>query len=115
MSIAEASILAGSLKAPSRLALTVNKKASITRARTVLKLLNRNNLISLRILENSEKELNNIKNKNYFFDENIRYYIDWLHASTPDEVLNKKDLIITSTLDPQIQTINFSLRKTQIN
>ena len=113
LSIAEASILAGSLKAPSRLALTVNKKASISRARTVLKLLNRNNLISLRILENSEKELNNIKNKNYFFDENIRYYIDWLHASTPDEVLNnKKDLIITSTLDPQIQkTINFSLKK----
>ena len=75
--------------------------------------MNRNNLISLRILENSEKELNNIKNKNYFFDENIRYYIDWLHASTPDEVLNnKKDLIITSTLDPQIQkTINFSLKK----
>ena len=113
LSIAEASILAGSLKAPSRLALTVNKEASISRARTVLKLLNRNNLISLRILENSEKELNNIKNKNYFFDENIRYYIDWLHASTPDEVLNnKKDLIITSTLDPQIQkTINFSLKK----
>ena len=113
LSIAEASILAGSLKAPSRLALTVNKKASISRARTVLKLLNRNNLISLRILENSEKELNNIKNKNYFFDENIRYYIDWLHASTPDEVLNnKKDLIITSTLDPQVQkTINFSLKK----
>ena len=111
LSIAEASILAGSLKAPSRLALTVNKKASISRARTVLKLLNRNNLISLRILENSEKELNNIKNKNYFFDENIRYYIDWLHASTPDEVLNnKKDLIITSTLDPHIQkTINFYL------
>ena len=82
LSIAEASILAGSLKAPSRLALTVNKKASISRARTVLKLLNRNNLISLRILENSEKELNNIKNKNYFFDENIRYYIDWLHFNT---------------------------------
>ena len=113
LSIAEASILAGSLKAPSRLALTVNKEASISRARTVLKLLNRNNLISSSILENSEKELNNIKNKNYFFDENIRYYIDWLHASTPDEVLNnKKDLIITSTLDPQIQkTINFSLKK----
>ena len=46
LSIAEASILAGSLKAPSRISLITNKDASISRAKLVLNLLE-NKLISL--------------------------------------------------------------------
>ena len=46
LTIAEASILAGSLKAPSRLSLINNKQASIVRVKTVIKLLERNNFIA---------------------------------------------------------------------
>lgn len=106
LSIAESAILAGSLKAPSKLSLIINKEASILRAKTVINLLRKNNLISLEQKEDAELELNNIKRKKYYSDYGIRYYIDWLHSATPDEILNnQKDLIINSTLDLRMQKI----------
>ena len=52
------------------------------------------------------KELERINRKKYYSDSGYRYYIDWLHSLTPDEILNnKKDLIVISTLDLKIQKI----------
>ena len=62
LSIAESAILAGSLKAPSKLSLITNKDASISRAKVVLKLLEKNKLISLNQKNNAKLELNKIKN-----------------------------------------------------
>ncbi len=106
LSIAESSILAGSLKAPSKLSLIINKEASILRAKTVINLLKKNNHISLEQKKDAELELNNIERKKYYSDYGIRYYIDWLHSATPDEILNnQKDLIINSTLDLRMQKV----------
>jgi len=106
LSIAEASILAGSLKAPSRLSIINNKEASLSRARTVINLLTTNKLITESQSESAIKELEIINRKKYYSDNGYRYYIDWLHSLTPDEILNnKKDLIVISTLDLKIQKI----------
>ena len=64
LTIAEASILAGSLKAPSRLSVINNKKASIERAKTVIRLLEINNFISQEQSEDAKLELESIQRKN---------------------------------------------------
>ncbi len=106
LTIAESSVIAGILKAPSRLSLIVNKDASISRARLVLDLLESNKLISSNQKVVAYEELKMIKKKVYYSDNSIRYFIDWVYSVTPDEVLKKKkDLIINSTLDIKIQKI----------
>ena len=80
LSIAEASILAGSLKAPSRLSIINNKEASLSRARTVIKLLTTNKLITENQSKSAIKELESINRKKYYSDNGYRYYIDWLHS-----------------------------------
>ena len=104
LTIAEASILAGSLKAPSRLSVINNKKASIERAKTVIRLLEINNFISQEQSEDAKLELESIQRKKYYSNNGARYYLDWVYSATPDEVLNNQgDLIIISTLDLKIQ------------
>ncbi|MBF95921.1 MAG: Penicillin-binding protein 2D [Alphaproteobacteria bacterium MarineAlpha9_Bin4] len=106
LSIAESAILAGSLKAPSKLSLIINKEASISRAKIVINLLSKNNLITLDQKNDALLELSNIKKKKYYSDDSIRYFIDWLHSGTPEEILNnEKDLIIKSTLDLNMQKV----------
>ncbi len=104
LSIAEASILVGSLKAPSRLSIINNKQASIKRAKTVIRLLAKNNFISQVQMKAAESELENIRQKKYYSNNGARYYLDWIYSATPDEVLkNQRDLFIISTLDLKIQ------------
>jgi len=104
LSIAEASILVGSLKAPSRLSIINNKQASINRAKTVIRLLAKNNFISQVQMKAAESELENIRQKKYYSNNGARYYLDWIYSATPDEVLkNQRDLFIISTLDLKIQ------------
>ena len=117
LSIAEAAVLAGSLKAPSKLSLISNKEASISRAKVVLKLLEKNKLISIKQKNNANLELNNIKNLKFYSNNSVRYFIDWIHSITPEEVLNnQKDLIINSTLDLKIQNkIEISVKNNMKN
>ncbi len=117
LSIAEAAILAGSLKAPSKLSLISNKEASISRAKVVLKLLEKNKLISNKQKSSANLELNNIKNLKFYSNNGVRYFIDWIHSITPEEVLNnQKDLIINSTLDLKIQNkIEISVKNNMKN
>ncbi len=117
LSIAESAILAGSLKAPSKLSLITNKDASISRAKVVLKLLEKNKLITLEQKNNAKLELNKIKKLKFYSDNGIRYFIDWIHSETPEEVLkNQKDLIINSTLDLKAQkNIEISVKNNMRN
>ncbi len=104
LSIAETAVLVGSLKAPSKLSLIANKQASISRARLVINLLEKNKFISPNQKNKASLELNKIKNLQFYSDNGIRYFIDWIHSITPEEILkSKKDLIINSTLDLKIQ------------
>ena len=104
LSIAESAILAGILKAPSKLSLITNKEASISRAMIVLNLLEKNQLISYKQKKNADIELTKIRNLKFYSDNDIRYFIDWIYSTTPEEILNnKKDLIINSTLDLKVQ------------
>ncbi len=116
LSIAESSILAGILKAPSKLSLIRNKEASISRAMIVLNLLEKNKLISSKQKKNADVELTKIRKLNFYSDNEIRYFIDWIHSITPEEILNnKKDLIIQSTLDLKFQKKLESSVKTKIS
>ena len=104
LSIAESAILAGILKAPSKLSLITNKEASISRAMIVLNLLEKNQLISYKQKKNADNELIKIRNLKFYSDNEIRYFIDWIYSTTPEEILNnKKDLIINTTLDLKVQ------------
>ncbi|MDC3057474.1 PBP1A family penicillin-binding protein [Alphaproteobacteria bacterium] len=104
LSIAESAILAGILKAPSKLSLITNKEASISRAMIVLNLLEKNHLISYKQKKNADLELIKIRNLKFYSDNEIRYFIDWIYSTTPEEILNnKKDLIINTTLDLKVQ------------
>ncbi len=107
LNLAEAAILAGTLKAPSKLSFLVNKDLSIKRAKLIISLLFKENIIS-------EKD-KNLANKNLdsllFLRKNLnqvtaRYFIDWIYTQTPNEILrSKKDLLIKSTLSSRIQNI----------
>ena len=107
LTIAQSATLAVVLKARSCLSPLVNKKASIKRAKVVVSMMHKNNMIN-----NNEKlaayiELDNNKEENNkFIFTNSRYFIDWIYSQTPDEVLrSKKDLLIKSTLNTKIQEI----------
>ena len=107
LNLAESAILAGTLKAPSKLSFLVNKNLSIERAKLIINLLFKENIIS-------EKE-KNLANKNLgsllvtsqnSYQVRARYFIDWIYTQTPGEILkSKKDLLIKSTLSTKIQKI----------
>ena len=104
LSIAESAVLVGSLKAPSKLSLIANKQASISRANDSNKSFRKKQIYISQSKNKANLELNKIKNLKFYSDNGIRYFIDWIHSITPEEILkNKKDLIINSTLDLKVQ------------
>ena len=107
LTLAESAILAGTLKAPSKLSFLTNKDLSIKRATLIINLLFKENVISEseKILANKNLASFSAQRKNTNLVK-TRYFIDWIYTQTPDETLNtKKDLLITSTLNSRIQKI----------
>ncbi len=107
LNLAESAILAGTLKAPSKLSFFVNKDLNIKRAKLIINLLFKENIISEREKNLANKDLDSLllERKN---SEQVkaRYFIDWIYTQTPDEILrSKKDLLITSTINSRIQKI----------
>jgi penicillin-binding protein 1A len=107
LNIAESAILAGLLKSPSRLSPLVNKKGSMRRANLIISLLHEQGLINQKEMEKAHIELKKYEEKfNIREAVKARYFIDWVYAQTPDEVLrSKKDLLIKSTLNLDLQNI----------
>ena len=107
LSLAEAAILAGTLKAPSKLSFLVNKDLNIKRAKLIISLLFKDSIISESEKNLANKDLNSILfKKNNSEKVKARYFIDWIYTQTPDEILkSKKDLLIKSTLNSRIQKI----------
>jgi penicillin-binding protein 1A len=118
LSVAQAAILAGLLKAPSRYSPLNNKELSQSRAQTVLKLMREQKSISSSDFENATKDL-------LFIEENKinelgSYYADWVIQDAPQEITkqSKEDIIIRTYFDADIQkTVNetiSSFLKTEI-
>lgn len=104
LSVFEAAILAGLLKAPSRYSPAHNPQRAVARAKTVLSLM---------------KEAGFIKNPDVYLTEGIKtlgeaqksssplskYFSDWVYENLPSLIGNiDKDLIVTTTLDPDYQS-----------
>ncbi len=107
LSLAESAILAGSLKAPSKLSFLINKDLSIKRAKLIVNLLLKKNIISQSEKNLADKDLAFLlEAKQNSNQVKARYFIDWIYTQTPGEILrSKKDLLIQSTLSSRIQKI----------
>ena len=106
LSVAESALIAGLLKAPSRLSPLVDVKASVNRAKLVINLLYKEEKISELSNNSAKKELKNLESKDVFEKFSPKYFIDWIYSKTPDEVLkSKKDLLVYTTLNSKLQKI----------
>ncbi len=103
LSIGEAALLAGLLKAPSRYSPINNKKLSQARALTVLKIMRDQKLISIKDFNKAAKALPTIEKNN--INEIGSYYADWIMQDAPQEITkqSKEDIIIRTYFDPKIQ------------
>tara|TARA_E500000178_G_C17033947_1_gene762193 strand:- start:2843 stop:4537 length:1695 start_codon:yes stop_codon:yes gene_type:complete len=107
LSLAESAILAGTLKAPSKLSLLTNRDSSIKRAKLIISLLFSKGIIQEDDVKSANKELDYyLQNTSKSKAINARYFIDWIYTQTPEGTLrSKKDLLIRSTLDSKIQDV----------
>ena len=103
LSIGEAALLAGLLKAPTRYSPINNKDLSQSRALTVLKIMRDQKQISVTDFEKAVKSLPIIQENN--INEIGSYYADWVMQDAPQEITtqSKEDIIIRTYFDPKIQ------------
>ena len=103
LSIGEAALLAGLLKAPTRYSPINNKDLSQSRALTVLKIMRDQKKISVTDFEKAVKSLPIIQENN--INEIGSYYADWVMQDAPQEITtqSKEDIIIRTYFDPKIQ------------
>ena len=90
LSIGEAALLAGLLKAPSRYSPINNKKLSQARALTVLKIMRDQKLISIKDFNKAAKALPTIEKNN--INEIGSYYADWIMQDAPQEITKQRAL-----------------------
>ena len=103
LSIGEAALLAGLLKAPTRYSPINNRDLSQSRALTVLKIMRDQKQISVTDFEKAVKSLPIIQENN--INEIGSYYADWVMQDAPQEITtqSKEDIIIRTYFDPKIQ------------
>ena len=103
LSLGEAALLAGLLKAPTRYSPINNKDLSQSRALTVLKIMRDQKQISVTDFEKAVKSLPIIRENN--INEIGSYYADWVMQDAPQEITtqSKEDIIIRTYFDPKIQ------------
>lgn len=112
INVAEAAILAGMLKAPTRLNPLNNPEVSLSRAKVVLALMHEQKYITdSQYAEALEYEYVNPKNKH----NQVRYFIDYILNEMNSLVSDvSKDIIIYSTLDNNIQKTTESITQSYI-
>lgn len=112
INIAEAAIIAGMLKAPTRLNPMNNPEASINRARVVISLMKEQNYITDSQYEEAMKYeyVNPANSKNQ-----IRYFVDYTLNEMNSLVSDiSKDIVIHTTLDNNIQKTAENVAKTYV-
>ena len=112
INIAEAAILAGMLKAPTRLNPINNPEAALSRAKVVLSLMHEQKYITdSQYAEALKYKYINPKNKH----NQIRYFIDYLLNEMNSLISDvSKDIIIYSTLDNNIQKTTENITQSYI-
>ncbi len=105
LTLYEAAVIAGLLKAPSRYSPLSNPKLADARARTVL-----NNMVEAEFITAQDKE--NIKTStshmHHAHAEAItgRYFADWIIETLPDYVGEvNQDIVVVTTLNPKLQRL----------
>ena len=106
LSVAESALIAGLLKAPSRLSPLVDVKASVKRAKLVTNLLYKEEKISEFSHNSAKIELKNLESKDDFEKFSPKYFIDWIYSKTPDEVLKSKKDLLVYTLQFQVSLLS---------
>lgn len=103
LSIAESAVLAGLVKAPSRLAPHINPKGAWERARIVLSAMAANQVLTRAAADKISEQPPAIKSA--VAGRNIRYFTDWVESEARRLAPNArgKSLLIFTTLDPSVQ------------
>ncbi|UTW58651.1 PBP1A family penicillin-binding protein [Kordiimonas sp. SCSIO 12603] len=103
LSISEAALLAGLVKAPSRYAPHINPEGAWKRARVVLKTMVEEGVITQQVADKLKTQPPRIKEASAGRD--VRFFTDWVeqaaHNMLPETA--GKSLIIYTTLDPSVQ------------
>ncbi|OIN87435.1 MAG: hypothetical protein AUJ12_01485 [Alphaproteobacteria bacterium CG1_02_46_17] len=104
LTLYEAAIIAGLLKAPSRYSPLSNPKAAQDRAKTVLSVMEDAGFITEQQLKKaSSGKINRIIEKTE--DTSGRYFSDWVVDNLEDTIgAPTTDIIVKTTMDPQVQT-----------
>ena len=108
MSLAEAAIVAGLVKAPSHYSPTADQKAAIERATVVLEVMQDAGVITP--AEADAVDLKSVKMASEGSQSAVRYFTDWalpqLDVLLPDshDPANPQNLEVWTTLDPKLQT-----------
>ncbi len=104
LTLHEAAIIAGLLKAPSRYSPLSNPKAAQERAKTVLAVMEDAGFITEQQFKKASAEkINRIVEKTE--DQSARYFSDWVVDNLEDTIgAPTTDIIVKTTMDPQVQT-----------
>lgn len=102
LDLAQSAMLAGMLKAPSRLAPTTNPKRAVARASVVL-----SNMVATGYITEAQAKKarrNPAKAVASRFAGSGRYFVDWVLSELPDGLkATDRDLVVTTTLEPSVQ------------
>ena len=102
LTLPEAAMLAGLLKAPSRLNPKTNYKAAKARAKLVLLAMKRSNFISPMTLKTALIAPAQLRKRRLPINSN--YIVDWIADLVPEYVTDyKSDLIIETSIDRRVQ------------
>lgn len=97
----QSALLAGLLKAPSRLNPIADSKAADARARVVL-----SSMVAAGYLSQVEADQAKTQKQRYIANARgggARYFVDWVLDQVPDFVSAEGDLVVYTTLDPKLQ------------
>jgi len=103
ITVLEAAIIAGLLKAPSKYSPAYHPKRALTRAKVVLQ-----QMVEAGFLQNTETYMKEgesiIANRNIEENQGIRFFTDWVYEVVPNYVsVDDQDLIVVTTLDKTLQ------------
>lgn len=103
MSIAESAMLAGLVKAPSRLAPHINPEGAWERAKIVLSAMATTDALSPEAAEKIKSEPPRVRTA--AAGRNVRYFTDWVEAQARELTPGNggRSLVIYTTLDPSVQ------------
>ena len=104
LSLYEAAVIAGLLKAPSKYSPSNNPELSDERAAQVLENMEKEGFIKEGLKDATLMLASSTTDS--FKGSAIRYFTDWIVDSLPDDINSlDTDLIVTTTLNPQLQTL----------